>query len=106
LFRELRPAIVHTRNIAALEAMVPAALASVPVRVHGEHGWDVGGIDNARYRWTRRAYRPFVSQYVALSGEIENYLAESVRVPRSRIVRIVNGVDTQRFSPARWRANR
>ena len=39
--RELRPAIVHTRNLAALEAVVPAWAAGVPVRIHGEHGRDV-----------------------------------------------------------------
>ncbi|MET1081684.1 MAG: glycosyltransferase, partial [Burkholderiales bacterium] len=41
-FRALRPDIVHTRNLAPLEACVPAWFAGVPVRVHGEHGWDVG----------------------------------------------------------------
>ena len=40
LFRQLRPSIVHTRNIAALEASLPALMAGVPVRIHGEHGWD------------------------------------------------------------------
>ena len=35
VFGELRPAIVHTRNLAALEMMVPAALAGVRARVHG-----------------------------------------------------------------------
>jgi sugar transferase (PEP-CTERM/EpsH1 system associated) len=101
LFRELRPALVHTRNIAALEAMVPAALAGVASRVHGEHGWDVGELarDNWRYRWTRRAYRPFVTHYVALSREIEGYLTNAIGVPRRRISRIINGVDTQRFRP-------
>src|SRR5690348_11336852 len=39
LFRELQPSVVHTRNLAALEAVVPAWAAGVPVRIHGEHGW-------------------------------------------------------------------
>ncbi len=30
LFRELRPAVVHTRNLAALEAVIPAWAARVP----------------------------------------------------------------------------
>ena len=47
LFRELRPAIVHTRNIAALEASVPAWAAAVPARVHGEHGRDVDDLDGS-----------------------------------------------------------
>src|SRR6476661_7374519 len=33
LFTHLRPTIVHTRNLAALEASIPAWLARVPVRV-------------------------------------------------------------------------
>jgi len=41
LLRELRPAIVHTRNLGALEMALPAAWAGVPVRIHGEHGWDI-----------------------------------------------------------------
>ena len=34
LFRQLKPAIVHTRNLAALETAVPAWAAQVPVRHH------------------------------------------------------------------------
>ncbi|HHQ42191.1 MAG TPA: sugar transferase, partial [Chromatiales bacterium] len=62
LFREMRPAIVHSRNLAALEAQLPAALAGVPCRIHGEHGWDVHDPDgrSRRYRLVRRLYRPFV----------------------------------------------
>ncbi len=38
VFRELRPDIVHTRNLATLEMQIPARLAGVSARVHGEHG--------------------------------------------------------------------
>ena len=41
-FRRIRPAIVHTRNLAALEASIPAVVAGVPVRVHGEQAQLVG----------------------------------------------------------------
>lgn len=102
LLRERRPAIVHTRNLAALEAVVPAWAARVPVRVHGEHGWDVSDPHGERrkFRLIRRLYRPFVSRYVALSGHIERYLIDGVGVAPSRIERICNGVDSVRFSPA------
>ena len=50
LFREISPAIVHTRNLAALEASVPAWLAGVPVRIHGEHGRDIGDLDGSNLR--------------------------------------------------------
>lgn len=102
LFAELRPALVHTRNLAALEAVVPARAAGVPVRLHGEHGWDTSDPDGRRrkYRLLRRLYRPLVSHYVALSGELERYLRNGVGVPTDRLSRICNGVDTNRFAPA------
>jgi sugar transferase (PEP-CTERM/EpsH1 system associated) len=102
LFRSLRPAIVHTRNIAALEAVVPAWLAGVPVRVHSEHGRDIGDLTgaNRRYQWMRRMYRPFVNHYVALSRDLSEYLVDRVRVPPTAVSQFYNGVDTERFRPA------
>ena len=102
LFRRTRPAIVHTRNLAALEASVPALFAGVPARVHGEHGRDVGDLDgsNRSYRFVRHLHRPFVTQYVALSQDLERYLVEAIGVAPRRIERIVNGVDTAKFAPA------
>jgi sugar transferase (PEP-CTERM/EpsH1 system associated) len=102
LFRDLAPAIVHTRNLAALEASVPAWLAGVPARVHGEHGRDVGDLDgsNRRYQRVRRVYRPFVTQYVALSKDLADYLRGPIGIPPARIAQIYNGVDTTRFAPA------
>lgn len=102
LFREMKPAIVHTRNLAALEACVPAWAARVPVRIHGEHGRDVDDLDGTsrKYRLVRRAYRPFVDHYVALSQDLAGYLAEHVGVPRHRFSQIYNGVDASRFHPA------
>ncbi|MDY0045850.1 MAG: TIGR03088 family PEP-CTERM/XrtA system glycosyltransferase [Thauera propionica] len=101
LFRTHRPAVVHTRNLAALEAIVPAWAAGVPVRVHGEHGWDVSDPHGTRRKFQvlRRAYSPFVQRYVALSGQIERYLVDRVGIPAQRVERICNGVDTERFQP-------
>jgi sugar transferase (PEP-CTERM/EpsH1 system associated) len=100
LFRGLSPAIVHTRNLAALEASVPAWWAGVPLRIHGEHGWDVHDPrgDNVRYQHLRRLYMPFVHHYVALSHDLAGYLEHKVGVPRARITRICNGVDVERFT--------
>ncbi len=102
LFRELRPAIVHTRNLAALEMAVPAWAAGVPVRIHGEHGWDARDPQGTvrKFRLMRRAYRPFVTHYIALSGHIAAYLNQSIGVAQERLSRICNGVDARRFCPA------
>ena len=100
LLRGLNPAVVHTRNLAALETQVAARLAGVPVRIHGEHGWDVHDPDGAsrKYQWVRRAYRPFVQHYVALSRQIETYLQRAVGVPAASISHLCNGVDMARFA--------
>jgi sugar transferase (PEP-CTERM/EpsH1 system associated) len=97
----MAPAIVHTRNIAALEAQVPAWLAGVPVRIHGEHGRDVDELHakQARYRLLRQLYRPFVRHHVALSRELADYLRSAVGVPEASLTELCNGVDTTRFRP-------
>ena len=101
LFRELQPAIVHTRNLAALEVAVPAWAARVPVRIHGEHGRDVGDFDgsNKKYQRVRRIYSPFVKHYIALSQDLKHYLTHPVGIDANRVTQIYNGVDAIRFHP-------
>jgi sugar transferase (PEP-CTERM/EpsH1 system associated) len=100
LLRQLQPAIVHTRNLAALEMQLPAWLAGVRARVHGEHGWDRDPTQmNPRQHRLRRWLRPWISHYIALSGEIADYLETRISVAPARISRIINGVDSQRFHP-------
>jgi sugar transferase (PEP-CTERM/EpsH1 system associated) len=102
LFRQLRPAIVHSRNLAALEAQLPAWAAGVPVRIHGEHGRDVGDLDgsNVTYQRVRRFYRPFVNYYLALSQDLREYLTTQIKVPEDKVLQVYNGVDADRFHPA------
>jgi sugar transferase (PEP-CTERM/EpsH1 system associated) len=70
--------------------------------VHGEHGRDVSDLygTRVRYQWVRRAFRPFVTRYVALGPDLESYLHHRVGIPAARIEQIYNGVDTGRFQPA------
>ena len=102
LMRRWRPAIVHSRNLAALETLAPAWAAGVPVRIHGEHGRDVDDLDGTsrKHQWLRRAYRPFVSHHVGLSGELTDYLVAKVGVAPRNVTQICNGVDTTLFRPA------
>jgi sugar transferase (PEP-CTERM/EpsH1 system associated) len=104
--RRLRPALFHTRNLATLEGQVAAWLAGVPARVHGEHGWDVGDLDGqaAGPLRLRRLLRPLVHHQIALSEPIDRYLSGRVGVSPTRMTRICNGVDTERFRPCGDRA--
>ena len=101
LLRKLRPTVVHTRNVGTLDCAFIAWLARVPIRIHGEHGWDVFDPDGAtrKYRLLRRAMSPFVASFVAVSQELRDWLVSSVRVPGAKVARICNGVDTDRFRP-------
>ncbi len=101
LFRRLRPSIVHSRNVGTLEAQIAAWLAGVPVRIHGEHGWEVTDLvgSNRSLRRTRRLLRHLVHAQVALSTPTFEYLRDRVGVPADRLYSICNGVDTARFQP-------
>ena len=102
LFRHLRPVIVHTRNLSALEAQLPAALAGVRCRIQGEHGRDIHDIDgrNRKYNLLRRVFRPLVDRYIPLSRDLEQWLRNQVGVTDNKIVTICNGVDSGLFHPA------
>jgi sugar transferase (PEP-CTERM/EpsH1 system associated) len=101
LLREMRPAVVHTRNLAALELQVPAWAAGVPARLHGEHGWDASDPTGqaSRPRWIRRLYRPFVQRWTTVSLDLKRYLVERVGISDTHVEHVCNGVDVQRFAP-------
>ena len=103
LFRliwRLRPAIVHTRNLATLEGQVCAALAGVPGRIHGEQGRDTTDLYGTRRKYVvlRRALRPCVNHYIAVSADLADWLVRIVGVNANHVSQIYNGVDTLRFT--------
>ena len=100
LLRKLKPAIVHTRNLGTLECLVVAWLAGAPVRIHGEHGWDIYDPHGTsrKYRFLRRFVNRFVHRFVTVSEDLAEWLAE-IGIARAKITRICNGVDTERFHP-------
>lgn len=101
LLRKIKPDIVHTRNLAAIEYQIPALLAGVRLRVHGEHGWDTFDPqgENKKYQWLRRFMSLLIHRFIPLSQHLQNYLLEKVKIPEQKISRICNGVDTDRFKP-------
>ena len=102
LLRQLRPAVVHTRNVGTIDCSFVAFVAGVPVRVHGEHGWDIFDPDGAKpkYRWLRRIFGRFIDCFVTVSEDLRAWLVSEVGLDAARIMRICNGVDVDRFRPA------
>lgn len=101
LMRRLRPAIVHTYNLAAMEYCFTAACAGVPVRIHAEHGRDAAdphGL-NPKHNFLRRRLAPFIDRYIPVSDDLHRWLGDVVGIPAAKNFLIKNGVDTERFAP-------
>lgn len=107
LCRQLRPAIVHSRNTSGLDALLPARLAGVRCCVHSEHGWDVDNLKGEKWKvnLNRRLHAPLVSRYITVSEDLKRHLVQRVGIRAERIVQIYNGVDTERFAPQAASAN-
>ncbi len=99
--RDMRPAIVHTRNLSALEAQLAAFWLGGVKRVHGVHGRDVFDLEgkNRKYNLLRKAIRPLVEQYTTVSRDLQRWLVEVIGVPPRRVVQIYNGVNQRSFRP-------
>ncbi|MFO0706483.1 MAG: TIGR03088 family PEP-CTERM/XrtA system glycosyltransferase [Nitrospira sp.] len=103
VFRELRPAIVHTRNFPTLEFLAIAACAGKAARIHGEHGRDVYDLDGSKWKYNvfRRIMQVLVDRYVAVSRDLASWLVGTVGAAPERVAQIYNGVDTVKFHPGR-----
>jgi sugar transferase (PEP-CTERM/EpsH1 system associated) len=101
ILRRLRPDIVHTRNLGTMEGQVIAAVAGARARVHGEHGRDIFDLHgrNRKYNLLRKAIRPFVDHFIAVSRDLESWLVNTIGATPHRISQIYNGVDSLRFHP-------
>jgi len=101
LVRGLDPDVVHSRNWAALDAVVAARLAGVARVVHGEHGYE-GDDPEGRSRFKNRIRRMcghLVDRFVVVSDDLNAWLTDRVGIAPKKIVKIANGVDTKRFAP-------
>jgi sugar transferase (PEP-CTERM/EpsH1 system associated) len=102
LLRELKPGIVHGRNITALDAFLPAKLAGVPCCLYSEHGFDMSDPQGLHWksRWLRKLHRPLIEHFITVSPLLADYLHKHIGVPRKHISPIMNGVDSERFTSA------
>ena len=101
LLRRLRPAIIHTYNLSAIEYAFTATLAGVPIRIHAEHGRDAGDPEgkNSKHNLLRRLLIPFIDCYIPVSSDLQRWLKTVVHIPDAKNILIKNGVDTDRYKP-------
>lgn len=99
--RRLQPSLVHTRNLACIEVQLLAAAAGVRLRVHGEHGRDIGDLDGKcrKHRCLRKLMRPLIQHFIAVSADLQRWLVEAIGAAPASVTLIGNGVDSVRFYP-------
>lgn len=99
ILRGLKPNIIHSRGLAALEAQLASTFMSVR-RVHGEHGWDGAEAKlNKKHQLLRKLIAPLITRFVVLSQEGHQFLVDDIGIQPRRIELICNGVDTSKFLP-------
>ncbi|WP_028471265.1 TIGR03088 family PEP-CTERM/XrtA system glycosyltransferase [Neptunomonas japonica] len=100
LLWQLKPDLVHTRNLAALEMHALTLLLPGVKRVHGEHGRDIYDLhgQNKKYNRLRKVMSYVVHRYIAVSQDLENWLLTTVNIPREKVEQLYNGVDLTRFN--------
>jgi sugar transferase (PEP-CTERM/EpsH1 system associated) len=101
LLRQLRPAVLHSYNLSAMEYAPAALLAGVPVRVNGAHGRDINDPHgtNRKHNALRRLLVPFYDACYANSAAMEVWNREVIRVPPRKSRVLTNGIDAERFRP-------
>jgi sugar transferase (PEP-CTERM/EpsH1 system associated) len=101
LLRELRPAVLHSYNLSAVEYGPAALLANVPVRINGAHGRDHDDPHgtNRKRNALRRLMVPFYDCCYANSAAMENWNRAVIRVPPHKSRMLANGIDAERFHP-------
>jgi len=101
LLRKLRPAVLHTYNLSAIEYAPVAMLAGVPVRINGMHGRDAADPEglNRKHNMLRRLMLPFYDCCYANSADMLAWSRRVVGVPESKSCLLSNGIDADKFQP-------
>ena len=101
IFRAWAPDILHTRGWGTIDGIFAARAAGVPRVIHGEHGREAADPEgqNRKRNVIRRCLSPLVDRFVSVSDDLKNWLTHTVGIPERKVVRIHNGVDTQKFAP-------
>ena len=106
--RRLKPSLLNTYNIGAIEYAFTGAIAGVPRRVHAEHGR--GMVErlgtNKKYNFLRRILSPLIETFITVSDDLTVWLSDAVSIPKRKVMLIRNGIDTERFHPKKIRGER
>lgn len=99
LLRQLKPDILHSYNLAALEYHPIAKLAGVKGHIHAEHGREINdplGL-NKKHNLLRKLISPFIHYFVPVSSDLHTWLTDIVNIDGAKVKLIHNGIDIEKF---------
>ncbi len=99
LLRQIKPSIIHTYNLAAIEYHLVAKLAGVKGRIHAEHGRDNSdphGL-NKKHNLLRKMLAPLIQYFVPVSTDLAMWLDNTVNIAKQKVVLIRNGINIDDF---------
>ena len=101
LLRQLRPTVLHTYNLSAIEYAPVGLLAGVPVRINGAHGRDAADPNgtNRKHNVLRRLMVPFYDCCYANSANMLAWSRKVIGVPEQKSRLLANGIDAEKFHP-------
>jgi sugar transferase (PEP-CTERM/EpsH1 system associated) len=99
--RAIRPDIVHSRNWAAVEAVIAGRWVGSCKLVHSEHGLeaDANAGEPRRRVWFRRLAYEMADRVLSVSYQLRDLHSRRTGFNADRITVIHNGVDRERFFP-------
>ena len=100
LLRQIKPAILHTYNLAAIEYHPISWIAGVKGHIHAEHGRDIGDPQglNKKHNILRKLMSFFIQKYVCVSDDLYQWLLSTVGISKNKALLIQNGINTERFN--------
>jgi len=98
--REAKPDIVHSRNWAAIEAVMATRWTGSCAAIHSEHGIDSDSVSKEPWRRVclRRLAFEMADRVFCVSHQLKEFHSKRAGFPSARMTVIHNGVDTQRFA--------
>ncbi len=95
LLRQLKADVVHTHNAAPqFWGTLAARMAGVRAVVHTRHGYDMGNLPKP----VVGALLRMANRVVCVSDSLRVDLLQQYRLAEGRVIRIWNGVDTERYA--------
>lgn len=94
--RQRNSHVVHMHPGSFIFGILAAQLARVPVTIYTEHG---RGVPEHPLRTLEdRVSGIFVDRIIAVSKELELYLADAIKLPARKICTVINGIRTVEFA--------